>query len=181
MTETKIQETKVKERVIYDGNFLKLQKDDVLLPSNQRATREFVVHPGAACVLAFDENQDVLLVKQFRYPIGEVLLEIPAGKIDLGEAPIDCAKRELEEETGYRAGELELLGVMHPAAAYTTEKIYIYLAKNLKKTQTNFDEDEFLIPQKMKFDRLVEQILNDQVSDAKTQIAVLKYLAKYKY
>ncbi len=170
-------EKKVRETTVYNGNFFDLRKDDVLLPNNKNVTREFVTHPGAACVLAIDENGDVLLVKQYRYPMSELLIEIPAGKIDVGETPIDCAKRELEEETGYQAQNLDLLTAIYPAPAYTTEVIYIYLASGLSKTRMNLDEDEFLTCQKVKLSELVKMVLKNEIKDAKTQVAILKYLA----
>ena len=116
------------------------------------------------------------MVKQYRYPVSKVMYEVPAGKLDSGEEPINCAKRELEEETGYKANNFDLIGSLYPAPAYSNEIIYIYLATKLSKTNMNLDEDEFLVCEKIKISKVLEMILNGQITDAKTQIAVLKYL-----
>lgn len=160
----------------FDGNFLKLKVDKVELPNNKKATREMIEHPGAACILALDENKNVFMVKQYRYPISKIMYEIPAGKIDNNEEPIQCAYREFEEETGYKAKKLKLLGVMHPAAAYTNEVIYIYLALGITKGEVNLDEDEFLELEKIHIDKVRKMILDNEITDAKTQVAVMKYL-----
>ncbi|MBP0979843.1 MAG: NUDIX hydrolase [Oscillospiraceae bacterium] len=170
----------VNKNIVYNGDFLKLRLDQVKLPNNKQTTREFVSHPGAACVLAIDDDDNILVVKQHRYPISKITYEIPAGKLDLGEKPEDCALRELEEETGYKAGKLDLLGVLHPAPAYTTEIIYIYLASNLSKGQVNLDDEEFLVSEKININKILEMILDNKITDAKTQVAILKYFMIYK-
>lgn len=160
----------------FNGNFLKLKVDTVKLPNNKKSTRELIEHPGAACILALDENDNVFIVKQYRYPISKIMYEIPAGKIDKNEDPIQCAYREFEEETGYKATQLKLLGIMHPASAYTTEVIYIYLALGTSKGEVNLDKDEFLKFEKIHISKVRNMILNNEITDAKTQIAVMKYL-----
>ena len=169
-------EEKISSKLIHNGDFLVLNKDTVLLPNGKTSTREFVTHPGAACIVAVDEDDNILMVKQYRYPVSKVMYEEPAGKLDSGEEPINCAKRELEEETGYKANNFDLIGSLYPAPAYSNEIIYIYLATKLSKTNMNLDEDEFLVCEKIKISKVLEMILNGQITDAKTQIAVLKYL-----
>lgn len=169
-------EEKISSKLIHNGDFLVLNKDTVLLPNGKTSTREFVTHPGAACIVAVDEDDNILMVKQYRYPVSKVMYEVPAGKLDSGEEPINCAKRELEEETGYKANNFDLIGSLYPAPAYSNEIIYIYLATKLSKTNMNLDEDEFLVCEKIKISKVLEMILNGQITDAKTQIAVLKYL-----
>ncbi len=169
-------EEKISSKLIHNGNFLVLNKDTVLLPNGKTSTREFVTHPGAACIVAVDEDDNILMVKQYRYPISKMMYEVPAGKLDFGEDPINCAKRELEEETGYKANNFDLIGSLYPAPAYSNEIIYIYLATELIKTNMNLDEDEFLVCEKIKINKVLEMIMRGQIIDAKTQIAVLKYL-----
>lgn len=169
-------EKKISSKLIHSGDFLVLNKDTVLLPNGKTSTREFVTHPGAACVVAVDEDDNILMVKQYRYPVSKVMYEVPAGKLDSGEEPINCARRELEEETGYKANNFDLIGSLYPAPAYSNEIIYIYLATKLTKTNMSLDEDEFLVCEKIKISKVLEMIMNGQITDAKTQIAVLKYL-----
>ena len=169
-------EEKISSKLIHNGDFLVLNKDTVLLPNGKTSTREFITHPGAACVVAVDEDDNILMVKQYRYPISKIMYEVPAGKLDFGEDPINCAKRELEEETGYKANNFDLIGSLYPAPAYSNEIIYIYLATELIKTNMNLDEDEFLVCEKIKINKVLEMIMSGQITDAKTQIAVLKYL-----
>lgn len=169
-------EEKISSKLIHNGDFLVLNKDTVLLPNGKTSTREFVTHPGAACVVAVDEDDNILMVKQYRYPVSKVMYEVPAGKLDSGEEPINCARRELEEETGYKANNFDLIGSLYPAPAYSNEIIYIYLATKLTKTNMSLDEDEFLVCEKIKISKVLEMIMNGQITDAKTQIAVLKYL-----
>lgn len=169
-------EEKISSKLIHNGDFLVLNKDTVLLPNGKTSTREFVTHPGAACVVAVNEDDNILMVKQYRYPVSKVMYEVPAGKLDSGEEPINCARRELEEETGYKANNFDLIGSLYPAPAYSNEIIYIYLATKLTKTNMSLDEDEFLVCEKIKISKVLEMIMNGQITDAKTQIAVLKYL-----
>lgn len=169
-------EEKISAKLIHNGDFLVLNKDTVLLPDGKTSTREFVIHPGASCIVAVDEDDNILMVKQYRYPISKIMYEVPAGKLDFGEDPINCAKRELEEETGYKANNFDLIGSLYPAPAYSNEIIYIYLATELIKTNMNLDEDEFLVCEKIKINKVLEMIMSGQITDAKTQIAVLKYL-----
>lgn len=139
-----------------------------------------IEHRGAAAMLAFDENEKVILVKQHRYPHGYVL-EIPAGTLEKGEKPEKCAFRELEEETGYKAKKMAPLITFYPSIGYNTEVIHCFVASNLKKvSDLSLDEDEILSVVKMDFKKLLEMIKTGKIQDSKTICAVLTYAAKKK-
>ena len=157
---------------IYSGKIIDVEKHIVALPNQKNAVREVVYHNGGSAILAV-KGQNVLLVRQFRYPYDEELWEIPAGKLERGEDPKDTALRELEEEGGYKAEKITLLFEVYPTPAYNTEKIKIYKAENLVKTQTHFDEDEFLESRWFSIDELKKMVENSEIKDAKTLIALL--------
>lgn len=159
---------------IFDGRILHIRRDAVRLPNGGEAFREVVDHPGGVCVLALDDQNRVLLVSQFRYPYGQVLRELPAGKLEYGEDPAKAAVRELKEETGAVAGEFRFLGELYPSPGYCGEIIRMYLARELTFGETHLDEDEFLNLERIPFDQLVEQVLSGEIRDAKTIAAVLK-------
>lgn len=159
---------------IFDGRILHIRRDTVELPNGTQATREVVDHPGGVCVLALDGEGRALLVSQFRYPYGQVLRELPAGKLEYGEDPERAAIRELREETGAVAGDFRPLGELYPSPGYCGEIIRMYLARELRFGEMELDEDEFLNVERIPFDRLVEQVLSGEVKDAKTIAAVLK-------
>ena len=167
-------EKTVKSEHIYDGKVVDLWLDTVILPDGKSATREVINHPGGVCVLAADENNNVLTVRQFRKAIDGVMLEIPAGKLEYGENVEEAALRELREETGMVAKELVYLGYFHPTPAYCREKIHMYFARNLIKTNTDLDEDEFVEASAIPFDELYKMVLSNEVTDGKTALAVLK-------
>lgn len=160
--------------VIHDGKIIKLTKDTVELENGQNATREVVHHNGGVCIVPITENNEIIFVKQFRYPFKEILLEIPAGKLDKGEDHYDCGKRELLEETGAVASEMTYMGAMYPTTGYLTEKIHMYFAKGLTFTKQKLDDDEFLDIVKISFEKAVEMIMSNEIPDAKTQLAILK-------
>ena len=160
--------------VIHDGKIITVTTDTVELENGTKASREVVHHSGGVCVVPITDEGEIIFVKQFRYPFGEVLLEIPAGKLNKGENHYECGKRELVEETGAVAGEFTYLGVLYPTTAYLTEQIHMYYAKNLSYTKQNLDEDEFLDVVKIKFEKAIEMVMNNEIKDAKTQIAILK-------
>ena len=129
---------------LFKGNFLEARRDTVRLPDGGTATREYVIHPGAVVVVPLLDDGRVVLERQFRYPVERVMIEFPAGKLDAGEDPLECAKRELIEETGYVAREWARAGVMHLAVGYSTEVIHIYFARGLTGGERQLDHGEFL-------------------------------------
>lgn len=159
---------------IFDGRILSLRVDRVLLENGHETVREVIDHQGAAGVVAFDEEGKLLMVRQYRYPIGQELLELPAGKIDPGETPLQCAARELQEETGYKAEKLTELGRVYPAAAYDVELVHLFYAEGLTPAQQKLDEDEFLSVERVDFDEAVRMVLDDEILDSKTQIGILR-------
>ncbi len=167
-------EKKLDSKIIHEGRIITVTKDTVELENGMTALREVVHHSGGVCVLPLTDENEIIFVKQFRYPFQSVLLEIPAGKLNKGEDPFECGKRELKEETGACATEYTFLGVMYPTTAYLTEKIHIYLARGLDFSSQSLDDDEFLDVVKLPFDKAVEMVLNNEICDAKTQIAILK-------
>lgn len=169
-------EKTLNKNTIFKGKILNLRSDTALLPNGTTAVREVIEHSGGVCVAAIDENDNVLMVKQFRYPYGKVLLEIPAGKRDKeGDSdPLSCGKRELKEETGAVASDYISLGQLYPTPAYCDEIIYMYAAKNLSMGDKSLDDDEFLDVVKMPLKKAVEMVLSNEIKDAKTQTALLK-------
>lgn len=167
-------EKTVSTNKIFSGNVLEFNVDTVEFPDGTRATRELVHHPGGVAVVAVDNEGYVYLVRQYRKPYDEVVLEIPAGKRDKGEDPLMGAKRELSEETGLIADEYIDLGTFYPTPGYTDEIIYLYMAKGLKKGEAHPDEDEFVENEKIHIDTLTDMIMSGEVKDGKTIAAVLK-------
>ena len=160
--------------VIYDGKILTLTRDTVTLENGKTALREVVTHHGGVCVVPVTDDNEIIFVNQFRYPFHDVLLEIPAGKIDKDEEHSVCGKRELLEETGAVATEYIYLGKMYPTTGYCTESIHMYLAKGLSFEEQKLDDDEFLDVVKIPFDKALEMIMNNEIPDGKTQTAILK-------
>ena len=170
-----LEETELSSEVKYDGALLHIRRDTVRLPNGKTATREYNIHYGAVCIIPLLENGDVLLERQYRYPLREVITEIPAGKLDApDEDPLEAAKRELREETGATATEWHALGLFCPTGAYSTERIYMYLARGLTFGARELDEDEFLNVFRMTLDELVDKVLAGEIPDAKTQAAALR-------
>ncbi|MCL2633621.1 MAG: NUDIX hydrolase [Oscillospiraceae bacterium] len=167
-------EKTISSKSVYKGRIIDCYEDVVQLPDGKQAGRELVKHPGGVCVLAVTNEDDVIMVSQFRYAHGRVLLEIPAGKLEYGEDPLECGKRELLEETGYTAQSFEYLGRMLPVPAYCSEVIHMYLARGLTLGERNLDDDEFIEVMKIPFDKVVDMIYHDEILDGKTQLAVLK-------
>ncbi len=159
---------------IFNGNIITVHHDDAVLCDDTPVKRECVDHPGGVGVIALNEEDEVFLVRQFRYPYKETIYEIPAGKLDKGESPLEAGKREFQEECGATAEEYVSLGKVYPSPGYTNEIIHLYYAKNITMTQQNLDEDEVLQVCKMKFDTLIMKIMNGEITDAKTVIAGLK-------
>ena len=158
----------------FNGRIINLRVDDALLPDGTTAIREVVEHPGGVCVAALTADDCLLFVRQFRYPYGEILLELPAGKRDPGEEPLETGKRELKEETGFTATDYRSLGRMYPTPGYINEVIFMYLATGLVAGEADPDEDEFLEVEKIPLGRAVDMVMNGEITDAKTQAMVLK-------
>ncbi len=169
-----LEEKQVSSELKYDGKIVKLYCDMAELENGSIVKREVVKHPGGVCVVALCDDNSVLFVRQFRYPYGKVLLEVPAGKLEYGEDHRTCGLRELKEETGCTCDSFEYLGNILPTPAYNTEVIHIYLAGGLHSGEQNLDSDEFLEVEKIPLDKAVEMIMNNEIADAKTQIAILK-------
>ena len=165
-------EKKVESVTLHEGKFLTLKRDTVELPDGKHATREFVEHPGAVMILPVFDDGHVLLERQFRYPVGRVLLEFPAGKLDPNEDELTCAKRELQEETGYTAREWTFLTRIHPVISYSTEFIDIYLARGLAAGDAQLDEGEFLETFIADEAQLMSWVKDGSISDVKTIIGV---------
>ncbi|MCL2034502.1 MAG: NUDIX hydrolase [Oscillospiraceae bacterium] len=168
-------EKKISSKTIYSGKVLTLQVDDVKLPNGNTASREVVRHNGGVSVVAIDEDKNLLLVRQYRYPYGENLLEIPAGKLEKGEDPELCGIRELREETGYEAGNFKFLAEFYPTPGYTDERLYIFTAENLTYKGQKLDADEFLSVQRIPLEKAVEMCFNGEIKDAKSVIGILMY------
>lgn len=162
---------------LFAGKILNLRRDTVQLENGETAFREVVEHNGGVAVLAIDENDCVFFVEQFRYPFGEVLLELPAGKLEKGEDPAAAGVRELEEECGCVADVFLPLGKLYPTCAYDTEIIHLYWATGLRATRQKLDADEFLTVKRLPLAQAVQLVLDGKVPDAKTQLAVLKFTA----
>jgi ADP-ribose pyrophosphatase len=163
-------ETCVESTTLYAGNFLTLKRDTVALPDGKHATREFVVHPGAVMVIPLFDDGRVLMERQYRYPLSRVMTEFPAGKLDPQEGALACAKRELQEETGYTAREYIYLTQIHPVISYSTEFIDIYLARGLTAGEAQLDDGEFLETFTATVPELLEWVRNGQITDVKTII-----------
>lgn len=170
-----LKETTKSQEYIYRGRIINMRRDEAILPNGKTATREVIEHPGGVCVAALTDAHEVLFVRQYRYPYSAEILEIPAGKRDsLWEAPLECGKRELKEETGAVAEKFITLGELYPSPGYCNEIIWMFAATNLSFGDTNPDEDEFLSVERIPLERAVEMILSGEIKDSKTQAAVLK-------
>ncbi len=168
-------EKTVKETYIYKGKIINLRKDDIVLPDGNSAIREVVEHSGGCSILC-EKDGKILLVRQFRYPYKEEILELPAGKLNPGEKPEETAIRELEEEGGIKAGRVEKMFEVYPTPGYTDEIIRIYRALDIEETKVHLDEDEFLESVWKTRDELREMIKKGEIKDAKTLIALLAIL-----
>jgi ADP-ribose pyrophosphatase len=159
----------------FAGNAVGFRADEIRLPDGRSRNREYLTHPGAVGVLAFASPSKILLVKQFRYPVGKFTYEIPAGKLAKGEDPLDCVRRELEEETGFVAGKVRKLLSYWPTAAFSNEVIHLYVAENLKATRMNPDDDEYIELTTVSPARLMTLIRQGKIQDSKTLICFLAW------
>ena len=167
-------EKKIISQEIFKGRVVHLFRDTVELPNGHLTTREVARHPGAVLVVPLTEDDEVVMVRQYRYPFAQVLLEVPAGKLDPGETPEACARRELSEETGAEAGRLLYLGEYFPSVAILDERIHMYLARNLTFREAHTDPDEFLSVERVPIRQLYDRIMAGEIRDGKTQTAILK-------
>ena len=165
-------ESTVSREVVYEGRFLKVRKDVARMPDGSTNTREFIMHPGAAAMVPIDADGRILIERQFRYGPGRVYVEIPAGKKDPGETSLETAKRELVEETGYRARRWAHPTRIHPAIGFADEVMDIYLARDLEKVERSLDVGEFVEIEWVTLGWLVDELRAHRLLDVKTQIAV---------
>lgn len=169
------EEKKITSDFKYDGPLLKVYHDRVLLPNGKETGRDVIRHIGAVCIIPVTDDNKIYIEHQFRYPINQEIIEIPAGKLDYkDEDPLEAAKRELREETGLSASNWQFLGLYYPAAAYSDEKIHMYMATGLTQGETDFDDDEFLTVEPVSIDTLIQQVLDGKITDGKTQLGILK-------
>ncbi len=167
-----LRETLVASALMHQGKFLTLKQDIVRLPDGRNASREYLIHPGAVMMIPLFDDGTVLMERQFRYPVGRVMIEFPAGKLDPQEGALACGKRELREETGYTAGRWDFLTRIHPVISYSTEFIDLYLARDLQQGESALDEGEFLETFVAPAGQLIDWVRTGRISDVKTIIGV---------
>ncbi len=163
-----LRESRIDTALVYDGGLLKVRRDLVKLPDGKQAFREYIRHPGASVVIAINADGNLLMVRQFRYPLDRTFLELPAGKIDPGETPLECARRELREETGYEAGEFREIATVHPCIGYSDERLVYFIAENLVHAGKQTDEEEFLENVEISLDEALGMVRRGEISDGKT-------------
>ena len=174
-----LRERRVGGRTLLEGGFLEVRRDEVELPDGRHATREYIRHPGAVAVIPLLDDGRVVVVRQFRYPIGKAIVEFPAGKLDAGEDPLVCGRRELREETGFRAREWAFACEIHNAAAYSTESIWLYFARGLVAGEQKLDEGEFVEVLALSEAELDALAAGDGLPDVKTRIG-LQWLQRWR-
>ncbi len=169
-----LEEKTLASRVAFQGRLLRLEVDEVALPDGQEAVREVIRHPGGVCVLPLHNDGTVSVVRQFRYPYKEVLTELPAGKLEPGEDPDAAVRRELSEETGLEAAEWHSMGVFYPTPGYCDEVLRLYFARQLSAGSAHPDDGEFLAPDRIPLDTLVDMAMAGQLPDGKTMALILR-------
>ncbi len=172
-TDEHLREEQIDSECVFRGKLLEVRRDAVRLPSGHTATREYIVHPGAVMVVPILDDGRLVVERQYRYPLGDVMLEFPAGKLEQGEPALDCAIRELAEETGYRAREWAHAGILHNAIAYSTEGIHVLFARGLVLGAAQLDEEEFVDVHTASMEDLLAQARTGALTDAKTLIGLL--------
>ena len=170
---SKLKETPKSSEKIFSGRLIDLYFDHIELPNGKSSTREWIKHPGAVCIVPILPNGNLCLIRQYRYGPRAEFIEIPAGKLDVGEDPLVCAKRELEEEIGYIAGKLTFLTNIHPAIGFSNEKMWVYLAEDLILSKQNLDQDEFLELYPIPVKKAIDLIYEGKITDVKTVIGIL--------
>jgi ADP-ribose pyrophosphatase len=163
-----LSERRVSSRLVFDGKLLKVRRDTVRLPDGAAAEREWIEHPGAVAVLAVTDAGELVMERQFRYPLGRDMIEVPAGKIDPGEDPLATARRELREETGYSAAEWTHVATIHLAIGYSNEHIEIYLAQGLTQDKARLDDEEFLEVFTLPLAKALGWVREGKITDSKT-------------
>ena len=159
--------------IVFQGKLLDVRRDIVILPNGENGIREWIKHPGAVCCIPILPNGKIALIRQYRYSIKKVMIELPAGKLDKKETPEQCAIRELEEEIGYKANKLTFLTNIHPAIGFANEKMWLYLSENLEKTNQKLDSDEFLELIPTKLEDAIKMVWNGAITDVKTIIGII--------
>ena len=181
MKEKNFFEKKISSKKVFDGEFLNIFSDKVLLPNGEQANREYFKHPGASAIIGIDPNGLFLMEKQYRYPVQELCIEFPAGKTDKNESPIETAQRELKEETGFVSENWHLLGNFHPTIGYSDEIIYLFLALDIKKKyEPSFDHGEYVETFFLSEDDLLNHVRTGKIRDSKTIVCFFKYLLQKK-
>ena len=168
-----MKESTKSSEVVFQGEFLDVRRDKVTLPNGEIGTREWIKHPGAVCCIPILPDKKIGLIRQYRYALKSHMIEMPAGKLNRGENPGNCVKRELEEEIGYIANKISFLTIIHPAIGFANEVMRLYLAENLIKTKPSLDGDEFLELIPTKLDDAIEMVWKGEITDAKTIIGLL--------
>ncbi|MHB9154380.1 MAG: NUDIX domain-containing protein [Endomicrobiales bacterium] len=169
----KLEERLYKRHRVFAGRAVNFSADEIILPDGRKATREYMDHPGAVAVLPFIDEKNIVLVKQYRFPVREATYELPAGKLDRGENPLACVRRELLEETGYRAGTVKKMLSFWPTPAFSNEVIYIFSATSLTVSVKSPDEDEFIETRTVPFRQALEWVRKGRIRDSKTVIGLL--------
>ena len=173
----KLFEKTLKSESVFEGRVIHVKLDDVELENGDTAKREIIEHPGGVCIAALTEKNELLFVRQFRYPYKEIVLELPAGKLEKGQTPLENGKRELLEETGAVGREYVTLGQVYPSPGYCGEIIHLYFCRIDHFESQQLDNGEFLNVERILLDKAVEMVLANEIPDSKTQIAVLKTAA----
>jgi len=169
-----LEEKTVSSKEIFNGKVFRVTEEDALLENGEQVKREVVHHNGGVTVIPVTEQNEIIMVKQYRYAQHKVLLEIPAGKLEKGESHYDCGKRELLEETGCTCREYKYLGEVLPTPAYVSEVIHMYMATGLEYSQQSLDDDEFLDIEKVPLEKAFDMVLKGEITDSKTQIGIMK-------
>ncbi len=172
MKNSKLEESQIATKTVYEGRLLHVKEDQVVLPNGKHASREYIVHPGAVVILPLFDNGDVLLERQYRYPLRREFIEFPAGKIDPGEDVLACGQRELLEETGYLAKDWQYVTTIYPCIGYSDEKLVYYMAKGLGFSKLQPDEDEFLEIFQLPFGTAMDMVKSGEINEVKTVIGL---------
>lgn len=172
MDSGKLTEKKLSSHNVYTGGLLHVYQDRVELPNGKTTSREYILHPGAVAVVPLLDSGEIILERQFRYPLGREMIELPAGKLDPGEEPLACGRRELLEETGYEAGSWRYLATIHPCIGYSNETMSLFLAENLTFREHNRDGDEFLEVFHLPMNEALEWVRTGRITDVKTVIGL---------